>query len=91
MKIIGVNKNKDDELMMYSSFDKENHFLNIWKLINIESQIYFIQNKLNNKYLMLNGENVILKNIDEQLAFNKSNYEFRVLKLYEEIGRIDSF
>jgi hypothetical protein len=40
---------------------------------------------------MLNGENVILKNIDEQLAFNKSNYEFRVLKLYEEIGRIDSF
>ena len=91
MKIIGVDKNKDDELMMYSYFEKDNKNLNIWKLINIKEQIYYIQNDLNKKYLMFNESNVILNNLDIQSSFNKSYYEFRILKLYEEIGKIDSY
>ena len=91
MKIIGVDKNKNDELMMYSNFDKDNKNLNIWKLINLKEQIYYIQNVMNKKYLMLDEDNIILNNINNQSTSNKTYYEFRILKLYEEIGKIDSY
>ena len=90
-KIIGVDKNRTEQLRMYSSFDKENKNLNIWKLIKVKSQVYFIQNDLNKKYLAFNGKNVVLANVDFQNASNKLNYEFRILKMYEEIGNIDSY
>ena len=91
MKIIGVDKNKNDELMMYSNFDKDNKNLNIWKLINLKEQIYYIQNVMNKKYLMSNGDNIILNSLNVQSTSNKTYYEFRILKLYEEIGKIDSY
>ena len=39
---------------------------------------------------MFDGENFYLKNFYNQ-SFSNVNYEFRILKLYEEIGEIDSY
>ena len=91
MKIIGVEKYKSNyKVKLYSSFEqKYNNFIK-WNLINIESQLYYIQNELPTKYLMFDGDSLELKNLDNK-SFSFNNYEFRILKLYEEIGKIDSY
>ena len=91
MKIIGVEKYKSNyKVKLYSSFEqKYNNFIK-WNLINIESQLYYIQNELTTKFLMFDGDSLELKNLDNK-SFSFNNYEFRILKLYEEIGKIDSY
>ena len=91
MKIIGIEKHKDDyKLVLYSSFDIKNNKLMLWKLKNIKDQLFYIQNDFNSKYLMFDGENFFLNNFNNQ-SFSDNNYKFRILKLYEEIGKIDSY
>ena len=91
MKIIGIGKDNDDyKLKLYSNFEQKNNNLIVWKLKNIKGQLFYIQNGFNSKYLMFDGESFDLKNFYNQ-SFSINNYEFRILKLYEEIGKIDSY
>ena len=91
MKIIGIGLNKGDyKLMLYSSFEQKNNNLIVWKLKNIKEELFYIQNVFNSKYLIFEGDNLDLKNFYNQ-SFSINNYEFRILKLYEEIGKIDSY
>jgi len=91
MKIIGIGLNKGDyKLMLYSSFEQNNNNRIVWNLKNIKAQLFYIQNNFNSKYLMFDGDSLDLKNFYNQ-SFSINNYEFRILKLYEEIGKIDSY
>ena len=91
MKIIGIGNYKDyNKLVLYSSFETKNNKLMLWKLKNIKDQLFYIQNDFNSKYLMFDGECLCLKNFYNQ-SISVDNYEFRILKLYEEIWKIDSY
>ena len=92
-KIVGIDKNKGNEVLLYSSFNEERKNMKIWKLINIKEQIFYIKSEYNGKCLMLDGKVIHLKKleINSQSNKSKSNYEFRLLKLYQENVNINSY
>ena len=92
MKILGIDKNDSDKLLLYSKFDKENKNLSIWELIFIKDNIYLIKNEFNKKYLNFNEKGMCVENLEKNTSINKfvnNKYMFRILKLYEEIGTIN--
>jgi len=93
MKIMGVD-GKKEELMLYSNFDNENKNLNIWKLIKLKDALYYIKSEFNKKYLMFNGKEINFENLDKNSLNNKflnNKYVFRIIKLYEEIGKVNPY
>ena len=93
MKIMGVD-GKKEELMLYSNFDIENKNLNIWKLIKLKDDLYYIKSEFNKKYLMFNEKEINLENLDKNSLNNKflnNKYVFRIIKLYEEIGKVNPY
>ena len=92
-KIIGLDEGKGEEYVLYSSLYNDNTYLNIWKLINIKDNLFFIKSEYNQKYLMFNGKEIILENLDKNSESNKTlnnSYVFRIIKLYEESGKLAS-
>jgi hypothetical protein len=92
-KIIGLDEGKGEEYVLYSNLYKDNIYLNIWKLIKIKDNLFFIKSEYNQKYLMFNGKEIILENLDKNSESNKTlnnSYVFRIIKLYEEIGKLTS-
>ena len=85
-KLVGIDKNSENEILLYPC-DVEKKNLNIWELINIRDQIYYIKNKIIEKYIAFDGKRILLKKLDKN---SELNYEFRFLKLYLEIRKIDS-
>ena len=57
-----MNEGKGEKFVLYSNLYSDNTNLNIWKLIKIKDNLFFI----------------------------KSEYVFRIIKLYEEIGKLTS-
>ena len=94
MKIIGLDEGKGEEIILYSNLYNNNTNLNIWKLIKIKDNLFFIKNEFNQKYLMFNGTEISFGNLDKNSVSNKflnNKYVFRIIKLYEEIGKLDSY
>ena len=91
-KILGIDKNRDDDIQLYQNFDGEQKNLIIWKLINIKEHIYYIKNIFNEKYLVYDGKSISLKKLDMNLISDKSklNYEFRILNYNKEKEIINS-
>jgi len=84
-KILGVKDNY--EIIFYN---KGQNIINpnkiIWKLVKLNKNQYLIQNKYNNKFLMIDNRNhLCLSNIQEiNLNVIESNFKFHLIKLFEE-------
>jgi len=91
-KIIGLNEGKGEKFVLYSNLYRDNTNLNIWKLIKIKDNLFFIKSEYNQKYLMFNGTEIFFENLDNNSESNKTlnnKYVFRVIKLYEEIVKLN--
>jgi len=92
-KIVGVDKNQGNDVLLYSNLiDKQKNYI-IWELLNIKENIYYFKSKYNDKYLISNKKNISLKKLDMNFLSDKPicNYEFRVLKFFEEKRNINSY
>ena len=88
-----MDEAQGEEIVLYSNIYKDNTNLNIWRLIKIKDNLFFIKSEYNQKYLIFNGTEIFFENLDKNSTSEKSlnnKYVFRIIKLYEEIGKLNS-
>ena len=87
-----MDEAQGEEIVLYSNIYKDNTNLNIWRLIKIKDNLFFIKSEYNQKYLIFNGTEIFFENLDKNSVSEKSlnnKYVFRIIKLYEEIGKLN--
>jgi hypothetical protein len=91
-KLVGIDKNKNEQIILYDKNDSSNSQYFNWNFKCIEKDEYIIQNNFNKKYLKVHNASLIFDDID----FNSSSvnqsldnaYIFRILKLYDTVKMI---
>ena len=90
-KLIGINKNKNEQIILYDQNDIKNSQYFNWNLKYFGNDEYTIQNNFNKKYLKLYNTSLIFDEIDYNSSMNQSldkTYIFRILKLFDTITNL---
>ena len=85
-KYIGIDKSKNDEIILYDKKESENIEFITWNFIYVLNDQYIIQNNYNKKYLKENNNSLVFDKTNLDLIKNKfidKVYIFRILKLFE--------